>query len=263
MGDTTADQIAPDIRRTIKAADETDLNARIELACRRACASIAPAWPLDRAIAVNPHWSRIGMPLRRVAARMAALGGIHVFPSRAQQLDAWRSGRIRHADLQAALCQLPDVQALGLTPEHCIHALQHKPILQQLPLLIDVLDNDPYRHTRLSWRQAITHQVSQTCAAYFDEHQADWQPERSTGLYAFWRDTLGLPVRQRVRIGVRFIGKIQPFEHFPDTPAVLLHTGKILREQYVLGHGQAGKQMQALEDDADIAAAEAVKIACQ
>jgi uncharacterized protein YbcC (UPF0753/DUF2309 family) len=44
-----------------------------------------------------------------------------------------------------------------------------------------VLDDDPQRHERLSWRQAITHQLSQTCAAYFDLHQADWQPERSAG----------------------------------------------------------------------------------
>ncbi|MFX5994770.1 putative inorganic carbon transporter subunit DabA, partial [Acinetobacter baumannii] len=62
--------------------------------------------------------------------------------------------------------------------------------IERLPLLIDLLDNDPQRLSRLSWREAITHQVSQTCAAYFDEHQADWQPERSQGLYAFWRETL-------------------------------------------------------------------------
>ena len=54
----------------------------IDTACAQACQSIAPAWPLDRAIAVNPHWARIGMPVRRVAARMAALGGIQVFPGR-------------------------------------------------------------------------------------------------------------------------------------------------------------------------------------
>lgn len=170
--------------------DERDLYAQIELACRRACAAIAPVWPLDRAIAVNPHWSRIGMPVRRVAARMAVLGGIQVFPSRGQQLAAWRSGRISHADLKQALSQLPEAHPRGLMPEHCIHALQSAPIVEQLPLLIDVLDNDPHRDSRLSWRQAITHQVSQTCAAYFDEHQADWQPNRGEGLYAFWRDTL-------------------------------------------------------------------------
>lgn len=164
--------------------------AEIEQACRQACHAIAPAWPLDSAIAVNPHWSRIGMPLRKVAARMAVLGGIQVFPPRDRQMLAWGEGRIDSADLTQALRQLPEAQAAGLTIEHCTRALQtcapHKP----LPLLIDVLDNDPHRHKRLAWRQAITHQVSQTCAAYFDEHQASWQPERDQGLYAFWRDTL-------------------------------------------------------------------------
>ena len=32
--------------------------------------------------------------------------------------------------------------------------------------------------------------MSQTCAAYFDQTLADWQPQRSEGLYAFWRETL-------------------------------------------------------------------------
>ena len=162
----------------------------VELACSRACAAIAPAWPLDRAIAVNPHWSRIGMPLRRVAARMAVLGGIQVFPPRAEQLRAWQEGRISAADLQEALDQVPQARQSGLTPADCVQALRSPPDVQQLPLLIDVLDNDPNRHARLSWRQAITHQVSQTCASYFDRHQADWQPERAGGLYAFWRETL-------------------------------------------------------------------------
>lgn len=121
---------------------------------------------------------------------MAVLGGIHVFPARAQQLGAWQAGRITPADLDQALRQLPQAQAQGITAQQCTEALQSGAPVAQLPLLIDVLDNDPRRHTRLSWRQAITHLVSQTCAAYFDEHQADWQPERAQGLYAFWRDTL-------------------------------------------------------------------------
>lgn len=163
---------------------------QVEAACARACQMIAPAWPLDRAIAVNPHWSRIGMPLRQVAARMAVLGDVQVFPSRPTQQLAWEQGRIDMADLRHALATVPAARASGLTPETCLQALRHPPAIAHLPLLIDVLDNDRQRHTRLSWRQAITHQVSQTCAAYFDAHQADWQPDRRHGLYAFWRDTL-------------------------------------------------------------------------
>jgi uncharacterized protein len=166
------------------------LQNQIEAACEKACLAIAPAWPLDRAIAVNPHWSRIAMSVRQVAARMAVLGGIRVFPSLESQQSAWQEGRISQADLALAINKLPAATMAGLTLDQCVKALSKPPQVAQLPLLIDVLDNDPRRHTRLSWRQAITHQVSQTCAAYFDEQQADWQPERGQGLYAFWRDTL-------------------------------------------------------------------------
>ncbi len=162
----------------------------LDAACEQACQAIAPAWPLDRAIAVNPHWSRIGMPLRQVAARMAVLGAIQVFPPRERQQKAWDAGRIAMADLDHALRQVCGATVAAMTQAQCLDALRNTPKLAQLPLLIDVLDDDPKRHIRLSWRQAITHQVSQTCAAYFDEQQADWQPERAGGLYAFWRDTL-------------------------------------------------------------------------
>lgn len=161
-----------------------------EAACERACSAIAPAWPLDRAIAVNPHWERVGQPVRRVAARMAVLGGIQVLPTRQYFKEALRQGRISAADLADALMSSPAAQAAGLTIQNCTEALAEPSAVSPLPLLIDLLDDDPLSHHRLSWRQAIAHQVSQTCAAYFDEHQADWQPSRKQGLYAFWCDTL-------------------------------------------------------------------------
>lgn len=183
------------------------LQSRVEAACEQACRAIAPAWPLDRAIAVNPHWSRIGRPLREVAARMAVLGGIRVFPPRVDLELAWTEGRIVGDDLSCALSELPDARSAGLTIEHCVDALQRAVPVSPLPLLIDVLDDDPARHGRLSWRLAITHQVSQTCAAYFDHQQADWQPERSHGLYAFWRDTLAHDHGIGVLMGLPELGR--------------------------------------------------------
>lgn len=172
------------------AAAQTVSNERIEAACAQACRAIAPAWPLDRAIAVNPHWERTEHSVRSAAARMAVLGGIAVFPPRDRLRDAWHSGRITEADLAEALSRLACEGGHGLDAAQAIAALGAMPALERLPLLIDVLDDDPTGHTRLPWRQAITHQVSQVCAAYFDEHQADWAPKRRGGLYAFWRDTL-------------------------------------------------------------------------
>ncbi len=182
--------------------------ARIETACEQACSAIAPAWPLDRAIAVNPHWARVSRPVRQVAARMAVLGGIELFPSRSYVQQAWREGRINEADLACGLRTLDAAREARLSVAQCVAALTEAPRINRLPLLIDVLDDAPERHTRLSWRQAITHQVSQTCAAYFDEQQADWQPERGQGLYAFWRDTLTHDHGIGVLMGLPELGKL-------------------------------------------------------
>ncbi len=171
-------------------AMDPDFHQRVEAACAKACSAIAPAWPLDRAIAVNPHWERIGLSVREVAARMAVLGRIQVFPPREQLAAAWQSGRIQPEDLRAALALCPASVGSGLDASALVRALSQPQALPKLPLLIDVLDDDPDGQSRLSWRQAITHQLSQTCAAYFDRHQADWQPQRDGGLYAFWRDTI-------------------------------------------------------------------------
>ena len=202
-------------RMTPLASGTPAWESQIHAACVQACQAIAPAWPLDRAIAVNPHWSRIGMPVRQVAARMAVLGGIQVFPTRKSQQRAWDAARISAADLNHALAKVSGAQAT-LTHAKCLEALHTAPTVAQLPLLIEVLDNDPKRHTRLSWRQAITHQVSQTCAAYFDQHQADWQPERSEGLYAFWLDTLQHDHGIGLLMGLPKLG--QALEALPRTP---------------------------------------------
>jgi uncharacterized protein YbcC (UPF0753/DUF2309 family) len=176
--------------RVSTAPEDLAFAQRVEAACAQACGAIAPVWPLDRAIAVNPHWQRVGRPVREVAARMALLGGIRVFPPRSLVREAWREGRIHALDLTEAITAVPEAHAAGWTPSRCLDALSAPVDLPVLPLLIDVLDDDPQRPTRLSWRDAITHQVSQTCAAWFDGHQADWTPPHQDGLYAFWRDTL-------------------------------------------------------------------------
>ncbi|WP_370262398.1 YbcC family protein [Limnobacter sp.] len=179
----------------------------IDQACEQACNAIAPAWPLDQSIAVNPHWCRTHLPLRSVAARMAVLGGIQVFPPRALVKQAWQEGRLTKAHVDAALQSNGAAVEAGLQIAQCMASLDQPAPVYQLPLLIDLLDNDPLRHTRLSWREAITHQVSQTCAAYFDQHQADWQPERTEGLYAFWRDTLAHDHGIGLLMGLPQLGK--------------------------------------------------------
>ena len=44
---------------------------------KRACARIAPNWPLDQLIAVNPWWGWRDMAFDGASARLAALGHIN------------------------------------------------------------------------------------------------------------------------------------------------------------------------------------------
>jgi uncharacterized protein YbcC (UPF0753/DUF2309 family) len=159
----------------------------IHAACSRATDSITPGWPLDQAVAVNPHWRRIGAPIHRVASRLALLGGFRVFPQRPYIRDRWQAGRITRADLDAAIAQSEAPQPPVASA--LIAALDEAP-LPAMPLVVDVLDDDQHRTRRLPWRGAITFQLSQVCAAYFDQDQAHWLPLANAGLYRFWADTL-------------------------------------------------------------------------
>ena len=234
MNNTAQDTVAtlPTGTETHLLTSQAALHTAMDAACQQACQAIAPAWPLDRSIAVNPHWQRIGLPLRTVAARMALLGGAQVFPTRGYFQQAWDSGRIAPQDLQAALAQLAPAERAGLDGPGCVAALAQPHPSRPLPLLMDLLDTDPGRSRHLPWRQAVTHQISQTCAAYFDHQQADWQPRRPSGqpgqpgqgLYAFWRETLQHDHGIGVLMGLPRLGR--QLASLPATPA--------LAEQWVL-----------------------------
>jgi len=197
------------------AAAEALNDAVLEDAVAGACARIMPAWPLDQAVAVNPHWRRIDRPIRQVAARLAVLGDFRVFPQRDYIRREWDAGRIARADLDAALEIHAAREARGVTAERCIAGLAGTPGARRAPLLVDLLDDPVQRNRRWPWRSAIVFQVSQACATYFDRHQADWRASGSPDLYGFWREgmvgdhglsaRLGLPglMRQLRRLPAR------------------------------------------------------------
>lgn len=171
-------------------------------AVQGACARIMPAWPLDQAVAVNPHWRRIDQPIRQVAARLAVLGDFHVFPQRDYIQRKWSAGQITRADLDAALRAQAAHEACTVTAEHCIAALSGQPDVRREPLLVDLLDDAAQENQRWPWREAILFQLSQACAAYFDRHQADWRASGSPSLYSFWRESMIGDHGQSSRMGL-------------------------------------------------------------
>ncbi len=159
----------------------------IATAIDSACRSIAPTWPLDRFIAVNPYWGRRDQPFDAVDRQLTRLVGKGLHMPRSYYKAIWAAGGIRREDLTAALRD----QGHPGSEQALIEALAGADSTPAgLPLLCDTLDARRDVSHEPAWRDAITQQVTQFCAAYFDRTQADWHPVRSAGFYASWLNAM-------------------------------------------------------------------------
>ena len=163
----------------VKLDDPAALRSAIEAACK----AIAPTWPLDRFIAVNPYWGRIDQPFETVSSTLARLAGSRLQMPMGFYQAAWQNGEIRLEHLTQALAEADRPLSEG----EIIDALDYKEqAVSPLPLLSDMLDAKRDLTHEPAWRDAITQQITQFCAAYFDRDQADWHPGQQGGLYANW-----------------------------------------------------------------------------
>ncbi|MFT5358067.1 MAG: hypothetical protein ACI9KE_005304 [Polyangiales bacterium] len=152
----------------------------VEAACRR----IAPTWPLDRFIAVNPFWGMVDKSLPEVEAQMSRLNGTRLTMPRAFYQRALDEGRLEDRHLDAAIAE----HAGATMNAHQLRALagQVTPTIATRSRVRDIADASRDLTREMSWQDFVTHSVSQFCAAFFDGGQASLRPDRSGGLYASW-----------------------------------------------------------------------------
>ena len=175
-----------------------------------ATSRVAPTWPLDEFIAVNPYWGWVGHTMPEAAAALGALAGTRLTMPRAWYREQWVAGRLQLGHLQAAVAREIAATAsengneTALVSEQVgelVAALQGSSApLSRLPLVTDLREGIAPPRPGLSWADLVTHQISQHCAAFFDRHQASWAMDTSPGLFESWRQQLdadhGLPWRQ-------------------------------------------------------------------
>ena len=154
-------------------------------AIERACAGIAPTWPLDRFIAVNPFWPHTHKPLSRVAGELAALSNAHLLMARTWYADEWRAGRLRSEHVREAIAE----SGANVTEDDLLASFWiREPTSHRRPLVVDVLETLRKRDHELSWRDFVMERISRFCASYFDDGQAQVSAPRKNGFYATWRD---------------------------------------------------------------------------
>jgi len=160
----------------------SDLEALIA-AAERACARIAPTWPLDRFLAVNPFWPLTHKPVEDVAGELMALSGAHLLMAREWYAREWRVGRLTSDHIKEALQESStdltegDVVALFWSGE---------PTPARWPLVVDTMEALRHREHELTWRDFVMERISRFCASYFDDGQAQISGVREGGFYASW-----------------------------------------------------------------------------
>lgn len=185
-------------------------------AVSQACGRIAPSWPLDEWVAVNPYWGWRDLPFEQAAGWLGLLGGSPLTAQRGVLRAEWAAGRLREEHLQAA-----SEHGVGRTTAAEMRAaLQlEPPTLSRLPLLSDLCRAADAGCGR-SWNEWVIHQIGQHCAAYFDTEQARWQPDRTGGLYPSWRRQLAHD-RSLPWAGPRAVA-VQRILALPEEPLALI-----------------------------------------
>jgi uncharacterized protein len=152
----------------------------------RACERIAPTWPLDQLIAVNPYWGWRQHPAAQCAAQLGVLGHTRLTMPRSWFAAQWQAGALQQTHIEQAI----EFMRSPLAAQRVVAALHSTEApLPTLPLLPQLRDQSQ-THWPMSWSETVTHQISQHCAAYFDAGQARWHATRDAGLYGSWRNQM-------------------------------------------------------------------------
>lgn len=190
--------------------------AGLEATVARACSRVAPLWPLDRFVAVNPFLGLTDQRFEEACATLRrVIGARMVMPRRFYQ-ERIAAGAIDDADLQRALDGLDEQwpNLSGRSVAGLKHAARSMPVpaLAGVATVADVLD----RTNGTSHARFLVEEIAKWCAAYYDIGQSAWRmPWRSEPPWKAWRGFAAID-RNPETMGLK--GFCAVLGRLPDTP---------------------------------------------
>ena len=174
---------APRLPRIRPAIADRD---RVERALRTATALVAPLWPLEDFVAVNPYLGLVDQPARAAMAELEQVGGGWATMPTSFYLDALSDGRLQLADVAEALAGWP-APTPGVDAVRLVEQARRDPEREAddlVPTVADVVS----RVTGRDWARLRTDRVSAWAAAHHDDGQASWRSvDPSLPLFASWK----------------------------------------------------------------------------
>ncbi|MCA1801766.1 MAG: DUF2309 domain-containing protein [Rhodothermaceae bacterium] len=157
---------------------------------RGVCKKVAPVWPLENFVAVNPFLGQTGRHFEDVAHDLAVTGGIHMTLPASFYLEKLDKNIIRPEDLATVLANRNHpfaddddgfVQYIKNLPTHKLNQVI-------LPTVADVATEV----TKKDWNRFVISRISTWAASYFDAGQASWNAaDQASGLFSSWKKEAG------------------------------------------------------------------------
>jgi hypothetical protein len=179
---------------------------------RKACKKIAPVWPLENFVAVNPYLGFSSEKFDNVAQELAAAGGIQMTLPVSFYLQKLEEGKISSEDLATSL-----FNRNGQTnEEEFIMSLQNDVQKGEEITAISTVADIAASITNKDWNRFVTGRISVWAASYFDHGQAIWAAaNQKEGLFAAWKSEASID-RTPELTGLKGFRKL--IKALPDNP---------------------------------------------
>lgn len=189
--------------------------SEISMAIDGACKKIAPLWPLNSFVAVNPFLGFVDKPFYEVCASFRRINRVDVLMPRGYYRDAIKSGVIEDRDLSAALSFAPSNWPVPQSVEVIKTILENvaedqKPPRAVVATVSEVLDKLAHGDRHSSRTAFMIDEIAKFCASYYDSGQALLPfPLKEKSLYSAWL------AWQKIDRNPEFMG----LSHFRETVA--------------------------------------------
>lgn len=201
----------------LDAPTRSALDAATSDAIDSACARVAPAWPLDRLIAVNPYQGFAELPIEVAAGQLAALAGSPLTAPREWLREATGQGvfsdvhlhRVHTADPTG-----PTVAAMRKALDEPAEAPT------RYRLVTDLVDEVRGTARQMAWVDFVVQHITEACGALRGAGQASWGPAADQGLYSLWRELSAADGGVRMLMGLR--GFKAFVRELPEDPRALI-----------------------------------------
>ena len=172
---------------TSTSVEQPDLD-RMAATLQAACGRIAPLWPLESFVAVNPYLGLLDHRFDDAARTLSYAAGARTTMAADYYRAAHDAGRIEDIDLDAAL----QASGRGTTSAPELLALADG-TSQLAPARILTLSEVAATATGRDWCRLRTDRVSAWAAAHFDRGQALWRSaDPALGVFASWKQDASL-----------------------------------------------------------------------